>query len=469
MTYQAITPRTWPSLKMSLVALGSGIVIGVAAFILKWVITEMADLATLKLPAMLGDTGLRWLLFSFPLIGIVAASAYQKFVIKKDLSREIERLRLSLSHGKYEMARDLIYAPTIASSLTLSLGGSAGAEAPVAYTGAAVSSNIGRRAGYSGMELAVLTGCGSGAGIAAIFRAPIGGTLFAIEVLGLTLSTSMITLLLMMCMAAALTAYVLAGSTTDVTIASVGGGYDAWGWAVILVIAVTGGIYSWYYRRVMDGVGNMLKRVNNRWVKNLIAGLGLSVLVSMFPALYGEGYGVIDAVVAGDMTRVLSSEFFRHLPDTVWVMGIFLTGILALKCVATSLTNNGGGVAGDFAPTFFAGAMLGMLAWNYASFISPATPMIADCVIVGMATVMAGVIGAPLTAIFLTIEMTANYQSILPVTIAALVSFGMVRILETGRRSRLLHPSPPPQDGKSSDEVDPEKESVPGTPPVMSD
>jgi CIC family chloride channel protein len=447
----------------------SGILIGVSAFLLKWVITEMADLATLKLPSMLAGTGFRWVLFCFPLIGIVSASLYQKFVIKKDLSREIERLRLSLSHGKYEMARDLIYSPTIASSLTLSLGGSAGAEAPAAYTGAAVSSNIGMRAGYSGPELAVLTGCGSGAGIAAIFRAPIGGALFTIEVLGLTLSTSMITLLMMMCMASALTTYILFGATTDVTIASVGGGYNAWGWAVIMVIAVVGGVYAWYYRRMMDMVAQLLKRVDNRWTKNVIAGVCLSIVIALFPALYGEGYGVIDAVVSGDMSRVMSSSIVHHVPDTALIMVVFLVGILALKGIATSLTTNGGGVAGDFAPTFFAGAMVGMLVWSLATLVSPSTPMIADCVIVGMATVMAAVIGAPLTAIFLTIEMTANYQSILPVTIAALVAFGIVRFLETGRRARIKKPEPPKQDGKSTEEVDPEKESEPGTPPVMSD
>lgn len=401
-----------------------GLVTGLAAGGLKWVIARVSEMLTGSMSAM----GVNYRLLWIPVVGILATGVITRYLFRRNLAHGVEHLKAKLRRGDYMMRPQAMFSRFVASAVTLGFGGSAGSEGPIASTGAAIGSNLGRGMGLSGRGLMIMVGCGAGAGIAGIFKSPIGGALFTLEVLGMVLTTVSVLALLICCIVSALTAYVVSGCTLDVPF-SPGVPFDNSLWGVVVLLGVATGLYSRFYRGVMRCNGAFLTGVRNVWVRNLVAGVMLGVGVFLFPSLYGEGYGVARGLLAGDAGSIVSCGLFAGEALDGWGVAVVAAGILAVKGFVTSATNSGGGVAGDFAPTLFAGAVVGWLfAHVYNLLFAGAAVPEGYFALFAMAGVMAGAIGAPLMAVFLVMEMTGSYYLLLPICITAAVSYGVSRV-----------------------------------------
>ena len=398
-----------------------GIVTGAAAALLKAII----GLVTRSMHHFELSSVPDWSMLLIPVVGIVLTGIYQRYILRRHISHGVDILVNDLANKQYRLSPKLMYAPMIASSLTLGFGGSAGSEGPIAYTGAAIGSNVGRAFKVDDHLLYILIGCGAGAGIAGIFKAPFGGALFTLEVLGMTLTTVSVIALLTSTISAALTAFVLSGCTMDITWTH----NIAFDPKIILPVFALGvfcGLYSVYYSVVMRRMQHTYESMRNPWTRNVVSGLVLAVSVFLFPALYGEGYDVIGRVINDGWQSAFGGSLSEGLVGGQWMLPAILAGILVIKCFACSASNSGGGVAGDFAPTLFAGCIAGLffsLTANNLFGLGLAPNVFAY---IGMAGVMAGVIRAPLMAIFLTAEMCNGFDYLLPLVTVSLISYGMV-------------------------------------------
>lgn len=406
-----------------IVATVIGLTAGLGAFLLKRAIDWLSKVLTSGLNAMGPD----WLLVLLPVIGIVLTGILCRYVFRSDLSHGVRQLKQALKVHDYRRPASLMYSPLIASTITLGFGGSAGSEGPIAAVGAAIGSNIARVFRLDSHTMMIMLGCGAGAGIAGIFTAPIGGALFTLEVLRMSLTTYTVTLLLVSTLTAAMTAFLLSGCTVDIAISHVST-FDASliGWVILLGIAC--GIYSLYYSYIVKRVEHLLNAIASPWVRNCLAGLALGLMFLLFPSLYGEGYGVIGHLINGNFSALTVDSIFAADGSGGWLMAGIAAGVVALKCFATSATNSGGGVSGEFAPTLFAGSVMGYLFAVTANLFFDASLPVPLFAYLGLAGVMAGVIRAPLMAIFLTFELTGAYGLLLPLTITGAISFGTVRL-----------------------------------------
>lgn len=408
-----------------IVAFVIGLVSGFAAYLLKGIIDFISHYALSGFKVTEGN----YLLLLLPFTGIFLAALYMRYISRENLEHGTARIKEAIRERQARMKPRLMYDSIVGSSITLGLGGSAGSEGPIAYTGAAIGSNIGQAFRVSPKYLLIMVGCGAGAGIAGIFKAPVGGMLFTLEVLGLGMTTVSVMALLLSCLTAAITALILNGCTLDINYAHPLP-FDMSMMPYVLLLGVFCGLYSLYYSEVMKRLDRFFKNMNNPWLKNLIAGVSVSVLVFLLPPLFGEGYTTISGVLDGDLHSVVNgSLFFYKVDSSPWGLVVFVGAVLMAKCFATSATNSGGGVGGEFAPTLFAGCMAGLffaLVMNAALDLRLDT---GDFAFFGMAGIMAGAIHAPMTAIFLTLEMTGNYSLVLPVAIVSGVSYGISRII----------------------------------------
>ena len=389
----------------------SGILIGCGATALKHLIALISGLFVSGIHAH----GANYILLAVPLTGIMLSGMMSKYVFKVPMEYATERIRNDISAGARRMKRRLTVAPILTSGVTLGCGGSAGAEGPIAYSGAAIANNVGRLFRIPANMLTVMIACGAGAGIAAIFKAPVGGMLFTIEVLGMELGVASILLLTAMCLISALTAFILSGYTPDLVFHETAAATDIGFLAAAAVLGIFCGLYSLYYLNTGLYLRRRLQHIAVPWRRNLIAGVILSTGVFCFPALYGEGYGLVEEIINGAASGLTYGMPF-HLGNGLIPVAV---GILLIKSIATYATNSGGGVAGDFAPTLFAGCIAGLL---FAS-VSGMTPHTGSLALAGMAGVMAGAIRAPYMAIFLTVEMAASPGLLLPVTVTAATSY----------------------------------------------
>lgn len=400
-----------------------GLVSGCFAFLLKRMIAFVSGWLTAGMHA--GEAN--YLLLLIPVCGIVLTGVFCRYVLHRDISHGVRQLMQGLKNKVYRLPLVQTVSLMIASTLTLGFGGSAGSEGPIACTGAAIGSNMARMFHMSPRMMMIMVGCGAGAGIAGIFKAPIGGALFTLEVLRMGLSTFSVLVLCVATLISALTAYSLSGFTLDIAY-NQSMPFDASLLPYVVLLGVCCGFYSLYYSYIMKRVEQWLHAVKKQWVKNLMAGAGLAVMIFWFPALYGEGYDVIGGVINGHDGGLIADGPFADVADSVWYMIAVAAGIMALKCFAASATTSGGGVSGDFAPTLFAGCVTGYVFAMLLNVLFGLHLSVAMFAYFGMAGVMAGAIRAPLMAIFLTCEMAGAYSMLLPLTIASALSFGVVRL-----------------------------------------
>ncbi|MBD5293700.1 MAG: chloride channel protein [Bacteroides sp.] len=399
----------------------AGVAIGVAAWFLKWLVGVITS-------AVMGDMDITktnfWLIIA-GFFGIVLTVVMVKYIIRQPLEHSTEKIKQIIGpQGDGVIRPTIMYAPILASSLTLGFGGSAGSEGPIAYTGAAIGSNMGRWFGLSRDQLVMCTACGAGAGIAAIFKSPVGGMFFTLEVLRMQIGLMPLLMLAAMCIISSMTAYLLSGQTPDMTL-----------WThpqmpldklpLILLLGLFCGLYGAYYYRTGQWTQQLFTRLKtkNIWLGAITSGLLLGVLLFLFPALYGEGYGILGKMANGDPREVISGSVMTLFTAHKYLLPLTLVGVMALKSIAAYASNSGGGVAGDFAPTLFAGGIAGLL---FAQLTSMPVPLAVVC---GMGAVMASATRAPLMAIFITVEMTTQQQLLLPVSIAAGLAYWLSSLI----------------------------------------
>lgn len=417
-------PQRWFLLAL---AVAVGLFSGTGAYLLKFLVATISRWLTYGL-----HEGDNWQLILLPMVGIVLTGIYQRYVLRRKIEHGTEQLKQDISDKRYWLSPELLYAPITASSITLGFGGSAGSEGPIAYTGAAIGSNVARACGLSPRLMMIMVGCGAGAGIAGIFKAPVGGVMFTLEVMRIELTTLAVLALVVTCIVSALTAYVLSGGTPDVNFVPVER-FDLGIVPAVMLLGVFCGIYGYYYAATASRTRRILDGVTDPWVKNLSAGLLLGIMVFIFPALYGEGYGVLGNVINNADPDIVRDSLFHKSMGNPWIVAAAVAGILLLKGVAATLTNSGGGVAGDFAPTLFAGCMAGFLFASVANGLLGLHLCTQTFALIGMAATMSAIIRAPLMAIFLTAEMTWNYEFFLPLVLASGVAYFTVRMLTAVR------------------------------------
>lgn len=399
---------------------------GLAAIILKTLIHFISGALTSQVDISAGN----YVYILFPSIGVVIAALYVRYVVKDDISHGVTRVLYAISQNKSRLKRHNIYTSVVASSITIGFGGSVGAEGPIVYTGAAIGSNIGRMFRMSSRSLMILVGCGAAAGIAGIFKAPIAGMLFTLEVLMLDLTAVSVMPLLI-------------ASITSATIAYIYTGYDFEFFFVqseefymskipfVIVLGIFCGLVSLYFTKVMNMMENFFGRFKNRWYKTAVGCVILSTLVFIFPPLYGEGYGSILGLLGGDPSTIVNGSIFYGDRNSVWFIILFVILIIATKAFATSSTNGAGGVGGTFAPSLYVGCMAGFVFAYSANLMGFDTALSTkNFALIGMAGVMSGVMHAPLMAIFLTAELTGGYDLFLPLLIVSTISYGTIKIFE---------------------------------------
>jgi len=413
------------SVAVAVVVVGVGIVAGVAAFLLK----KMIGFTTGLITAGVEPDHFNIRLLFFPLAGIVLTGLYQRYILHRNIEHGVERIEAGLRSHVYNLGSKYIYSPIVASTLTLGFGGSAGSEGPIATVGGAIGGAFGKRLGLRPEFVRVLIGCGAGAGIAGIFKSPLGGVLFTLEVLQLELTTVTVLAQFIACIISAMTAYVLSGCTYDINfIQAIPFDLKIIPWVVVL--GVFCGLYSVYYSYIMDRMRKYFESVRRPLLRNVISGGILAALVFLFPTLYGEGYDSLSRLINGHHAVLTEAGFFSMLGGHVWILIAVTFAILAVKPMAACSTNSGGGVAGDFAPALFAGAIAGFFfAMLLNTIFNTAIPT-ANMAFIGMAAVMAGVVRAPLMAIFLAAEMADGYQYFLGLLIAAYISYGIAYYLK---------------------------------------
>ena len=406
-------------------ALIVGVLCGCAALLLKTLIHFFSGLVTSHIEITQGN----YLYIIYPVVGIILTSLYVRYIVRDNISHGVTRVLHSISQNKSRLKRHNIYSSIIASSATIGFGGSVGAEGPIVYTGAAIGSNLGQAFRLSPRILMILVGCGAAAGIAGIFKAPIAGMLFTIEVLMLDLTTVSIMPLLI-------------ASITSATMAYVFTGYDFEFFFVqsesfvtnripfVILLGIFCGLSSLYFTRVMNMMENVFKRIGTPWKKTIFGGAILAGLIYLFPPLFGEGYSSIINLLGGDPSSIANGSIFYGDKDDVWFITIFIGLIILTKVFATSATNGGGGVGGTFAPSLYVGCMSGFFFAFLLNHLFGLDLSIKNFALMGMAGVMSGVMHAPLMAIFLTAELTGGYDLFLPLLIVSTISYGTIKLFE---------------------------------------
>lgn len=405
-----------------IVAGAVGFLCGICAWLMKLAIKRI----TLGLDSMVEMSGFNWPLLIYPLAGIMLTGIICRYVFGYSPAHGTAKLIRRLKGNDLDMQPSMMISSMITSAVTLGFGGSAGGEGPIALTGAAVGSNISRKLGLSPQQLRMIVGCGAAAGISAIFKSPIGGALYALEVLRMEFTATAIMGLLVAVIIASLTAYTLSGFTFDISMdQSIPFTPDWLPW--LTVLGVFCGIYALYYKFFMNLLGSRLSGIKNAWIKNVVGGSILAVSVALCPSLYGEGYDIIGPVINGDFHDILHYsiwEGYLGIDTLILVSGL----TLALKTFACAATNYGGGVAGAFAPTLFAGCMAGLFFALAINSAFGADVKVAHFAFFGMAGAMAGIIRAPLMAIFLVCEMSGTFGYFMPVAWCVAVSTATVRL-----------------------------------------
>ncbi len=365
-----------------------------------------------------------------PAIGVVLSALFVRYVVKDNISHGVTRVLYAISQNKSRLKRHNIWTSVVASSVTIGFGGSVGAEGPIVFTGAAIGSNIGQLFRMSPRTLMILVGCGAAAGIAGIFKAPIAGMLFTLEVLMLDLTAVSVMPLLIASITSATMAYMYTGYDFEFFFIQSEEFYMA-KIPYVVLLGVFCGLVSLYFTRAMNMMENFFHRFKNPWTKTLIGCLILSALVFIFPPLYGEGYGSIIGLLNGDPSSIVNGSLFYGDRNQVWFIILFIALIILTKAFATSATNGAGGVGGTFAPSLYVGCMAGFLFAYVANLIGFDTALSTkNFALIGMAGVMSGVMHAPLMAIFLTAELTGGDDLFLPLLIVSTISYGTIKIFE---------------------------------------
>lgn len=364
----------------------------------------------------------------YPGVGMLIAFLFVRYVIKDNIGHGVTKVLHSIARNESRIKSHNTWSSIAASSVTIGFGGSVGAEAPIVYTGAAIGSNIARALGLSYRHMTILLGCGAAGAIAGVFKAPLAGILFTLEILMFNISMTSIIPLLVSAVTAATVSYFFLGDA--VVFSNTLETFKLNNIPYYIVFGVASGFISLYFTKTTLGIEDRIASILNPYKRWLLSASALGILIFLFPPLYGEGYSSITALLNNNPDQAIGTSLFSNMLSEKWFIPLFFLAIVFLKVVAMALTNAGGGVGGTFGPTLVVGGIFGFVFSRVINLTGIHILPEANFAMVGMAGLMAGVMHAPLTAIFLIAEMTGGYMLLIPLIITSVVSFATIRGFE---------------------------------------
>lgn len=406
---------------MVIVAVVVGVVSALAAYVFEWIVEEIRK----WLSQLVGADSVNILYFIMPVVGIVLVTLFVKYVVKDNINHGVTRVLYAITHSGSKLKGHNTYSSIVAGATTIGFGGSVGPEAPMVMTGAAVGSNIGRFFRMNYRNTTILLGCGAAAGLAAIFKAPIAGVIFVMEVLMLNVSLFSVIPILIAAVTSTTIIYLLNGFEP---VFSVGYGdtillIDDMPYYILLGLFC--GLVSYYLIASSGYIERSFKKMSKQYKKWIVGGSMLGLLIFLLPPLYGQGYNIITLLIDRDTDTLFNNTLFYSLRDSVWVLLAYLAAIICFKSIAMACTNAAGGVGGAFAPSLFSGAFAGYFFATLLNSLFGLDLPVVSFVLVGMAGVMSGAMNSPLTAVFLIAEITGGYSLFVPLMLVAAMSFAI--------------------------------------------
>ena len=402
-----------------------GIISGLAAVLLK-------NAVHLTHQFVLRQGGLfqiNFLYLAFPMLGILLTILYVRFFVKDEMGHGITKILYSISKKGGFLRPHNSYSSIIASTLTVGFGGSVGLESPIVVTGSSMGSSLGRLFGMNYKSIITLMGCGAAGAIAGIFKAPVAGVVFALEVLMLDISMLSIIPLLISAVTGASISYLFLDKGVTLHY-PVQGTFNFRNIPWYIVLGIFAGFVSLYFTRVTIWIEWLFSKIRKQWVRLLTGGLVLGALILVFPLFYGEGYDILNIFLEGNIGEIARGSVFYGYQDNLLIFLLFIILILLFKPVAMTATTGGGGVGGIFAPTMFMGGFTGYFAARILNLFEFINVPEKNFILTGMAGLMAGVMHAPLFAIFLIAEITGGYVLFIPLMITSTISFITIRYFE---------------------------------------
>lgn len=409
--------------KLTLLSLVVGVTSGLASVLLTYLVSGIKKFVDSRVN--LAENSLPYLVL--PGIGMLIAFLIVRYLVKDNIGHGVTKVLLAVSRNDSKIKPHNVWSSLMTSSVTIGLGGSVGAEAPIVYTGAAIGSNLGRLFNLSYHDITILLGCGAAGAVSGIFKAPLAGVLFTVEILLFNVSMASMLPLLLSTVSAAMVSWLILGQDPVFACSIVS--FSMGNVPFYLIMGVIMGLCSLYFTNGTLWLEDKLGKIRNVYLKWILCAVALGFLIFVFPPLYGEGYGSVINLLNGRSLEVEDVYLLSRIISNPWCIPLFFLLVFIMKVPAMTLTNSGGGVGGTFGPTLFSGAMMGFVVARSLNLLGASVPE-SNFVLVGMAALMAGVMQAPLTAIFLIAEVSAGYNLFIPLIITSTVSFGTVRLFE---------------------------------------
>ncbi len=414
--YKHLSDQTFVTLLSILVGLCSGL----AAVVLKTLVhTVNALLLQFNLPTFVGGNGL---MLIYPLGGIILTILFVRYIVRGEIGHGIPTVLLSISRHKGELPAKNMWTSLVASTLTVAFGGSVGLEAPIASTGSAIGSNIGRFFRLNTQHVKLLLGCGAAGAIAGIFKAPIAGIWFVVEVFMFDLTMTSAIPLLLSALSAATVAYFLMGTNVQFAF-NVVEQFSLNQIPFYIILGVVCALSSILFLRSTASVEGLFHKIGNGTYRAIVGGLLLGLMIFLFPPLFGEGYGTLTSLLHGDGDVLFRNSIFAPWSDNAWAAILLLLALIPMKCIATATTIGCGGVGGTFGPSLVLGGLTGYFVALLLNQLGLPPQSTANFALVGMAAVMTGVMHAPFMATFLIAEITGGYVLLVPLLIASAVTY----------------------------------------------
>lgn len=418
-----------------------GIFAGVAAVIIKnavWLTQRVVN-------SLVSSEMHNYVYFGLPLVGIILTVLVVKYLIRNEVRHGIPNVLYSISKRKGNISNHNLFSSVIASSLTVGFGGSVGLEGPTVATGTAWGSFLAKFFRLNYKNTILMLACACAGAMAAIFKAPIAAIVFAVEVIMIDLTVFSLVPLLLASATAVVTSYFFLGQDVLYPF-EVKNAFELADLPYFIVLGIVAGFISVYFTKMYMFIGELFDKLKSWTTRLLVGGIGLGILIFLFPSLYGEGYESINECLAGDVSYLFKNSLFFGLQDEIWAVLILTTLVILLKIVATSLTFGAGGIGGIFAPTLFMGVNTGMLFAQVINLLGIRQLDGSNFALIGMAGLIGGVLHAPLTGIFLIADISGGYKLFVPLMVTATFAYIIVRAftpnsvyhIQLARRKELL-------------------------------
>lgn len=405
--------------------------VGIFTAFAAWVLKCIIHFIEVFLTENFDVTQANWLYLLYPVVGIFLTGLFVRYIVRDDIGHGVTKILYAISRRQARIKPHNVWSSVVASGITIGFGGSVGAEAPIVLTGSAIGSNLGRVFHMEHKTLMLMVGCGAAGAVAGIFKAPIAGLVFTLEVLMIDLTMASLLPLLISCMTAATFSYLTTGSEAMFNF-NLDNPFVMERIPYAILLGITCGLVSLYFTRAMDRVEDIFRRYSNPYVKLVIGGVMLSVLIFLFPPLYGEGYSTINLLLNGttlsQWESVMDNSLFYGHGN---LLLLYLLLIILFKVFASSATNGGGGCGGIFAPSLFLGCITGFIFARFCNQFDFGTYIPEkNFALLGMAGLMSGVMHAPLTGIFLIAELTGGYDLFLALMIVSVSAYLTIIVFE---------------------------------------